>query len=233
MYDLQKLNNLPHRDHLTAYYEQTIQILTENKTSLEELQNGKIKDIYRRLILSNYHPSQADRFCWKLVSQNILPNYLKTFNYRTVWNLLPFTSSLDKCALCLQGKDSAVHLFAKCSITIQVWKNIEDVINSIIQNPLALDPFTAINFYLPKTFENHSEQISFLLTVTNYCVWQTRKKQLNTDKLNPIGYKIILSKIFNHITIRERKDKKRLTAMYVEEIQQIRRKLCEKLQSLI
>ena len=112
-------------------------------------------------------------------------------------------------------------------------KNIEDVINSIIQNPFTLDLFTAINFYLPKTFENYTEQISFLLTVTNYCVWQSRNKQLNTDKLNPIDYKIILSKIFNHITIRERKDKKRLTAMYVEEIQQIRRKLCEKLQSLI
>ena len=55
MYDLQKLNNLSHRDHLTPYYEQTIQILTENKMSLEELQNEKIKDIYRRLILSDYH----------------------------------------------------------------------------------------------------------------------------------------------------------------------------------
>ena len=233
MYDLQKLNNLPHSDHLTPYYEQMIQILTENKISLKELQNGKIKDIYRRLILSDYHSSQADRLRWKLVSQNIFPNYLKTFNYRTVWNLLPFTPSIDKCALCLQGKDSAVHLFAKCSITKQVWKNIEDVINSIIQNPFALDPFTAINLYLPKTFKNHTEQISFLLTVTNYCVWQTRNKQLNTEKLNPIDYKIILSKIFNHITIRERKDKKRLTAMHVEEIQQIKRKLFEKLQSLI
>ena len=99
----------------------------------------------------------------------------------------------------------------------------------VLSRIIALDPFTAINFYLPKTFENHSEQISFLLTVTNYCVWQTRNKHLNTDKLNPIDYKIILSKIFNHITILERKDKKRLTAMYVEEIQQIRRKLCEKL----
>ena len=133
----------------------------------------------------------------------------------------------------MQGQDSAVYLFAKCSITKQIWKNIEDVINSITQNPIALDPFTAINFYLAKTFESHSEQISFLLTVTNYCVWQTRNKQLNTDNLNPIDYKIILSKIFNHITIRERKDKKRLTVKYVEEIQQIRRKLREKLQSLI
>ena len=46
MYDLQKLNNLLERDHLTPYYQQTIQILTENKLSLDELQNGKIKDIY-------------------------------------------------------------------------------------------------------------------------------------------------------------------------------------------
>ena len=96
MYNLQKLNNLPHRDHLTPYHQQTIQILIENKISLKELQNGKIKDLYRRLIFSDYHPSHTDRFRSKLIFQNIFPNYLKTFNCRTVWNLLPFTSSSDK-----------------------------------------------------------------------------------------------------------------------------------------
>ena len=171
MHNLQKLTNLPHRDHLSSYYQQTIQILIENKIYLKELQNGKIKDIYRRLIFLDYHPSHTDGFRWKPIFQNILPNYLKTFNYRIVWNLLPSTSCSDKCTLFLQVQDLAAHLFAKCSITKQVWKNIEDIINSIIQNPFPLDPITAINFYLLKTFENYSVQISFLLTVTNYCVW--------------------------------------------------------------
>ena len=48
-YKLKKLNHLPHRDNLTPYYKQSIRILTKYKITLEELQAGKIKPIYKRL----------------------------------------------------------------------------------------------------------------------------------------------------------------------------------------
>ena len=75
------------------------------------------KQIYHRISYPVKRPFSQENFRWKLVNQNILPNYLKTFNYRTVRNLLPFSLDSGECALCLQFQDTAVHVFAKCSIT--------------------------------------------------------------------------------------------------------------------
>ena len=102
-YNLKKLNHHPHRNNLTPYYQRTIRVFTEYKITLKELQTGKIKPIYKRLSLSDYHWSDHNKIKWKLTSDNILPNYLKTFSYRTVWNLLFFSHELGKCALCRRG----------------------------------------------------------------------------------------------------------------------------------
>ena len=119
MYNLPKLNYIPHRDHPTPYYRKTIQILKEYKISLQELTKEKIRQIYNRLSYPDKSPSHQETFCWKLVTSSILPNYLKTFNYKTARYLSPFNPELDECALCLQLQDTAVHVFAKCSITRQ------------------------------------------------------------------------------------------------------------------
>ena len=116
MYNLPKLNDIPHRDHPTPYYEMTIQILKEYKISLQKLTKGKIRQIYNRLSYPDKRPSHQETFR-KLVTSSILPNCLKTFNYKTVRYLLLFNPEPDECALCLQLQDTAVHVFAKCSIT--------------------------------------------------------------------------------------------------------------------
>ena len=98
-----KINHLPHRDSLTPYYEQSIRILTKYKITLEELQAGKIKPIYKRLSLTDYNWSDHDKIRWKLTFNDILPNYLKTFNYGIVWNLLPFSHELGKMCIVQAG----------------------------------------------------------------------------------------------------------------------------------
>ena len=117
MYDLPKLNHIPHRNYPTPYYQKTLPILNEYKITLEELTKKKIRQIYNRISYPNKRPSRQETFRWKLVNQNILPNYLKAFNCRTVHYLLPFSPEPGECALCLQFQDTAVHVFAKCSIT--------------------------------------------------------------------------------------------------------------------
>ena len=106
LYDLPILNHIPHRDYPTPYYQKTLQILKENKITLEELTKGKIRQIYKRISYPNKRPSRKEGFRWKLVNQNILPNDLKTFNYRTVHYLLPFNPEPVECALCLQLQDT-------------------------------------------------------------------------------------------------------------------------------
>ena len=120
MYNLPKLNYIPHRDHPTPHYQKTIQILKQYKISLQELTKGKIRQIYNRLSYPDKRPSDQETFRWKLATSSILPNYLNTFNYRTVRHLLPFSPEPSECALCLKLQDTAVHVFAKCSITRQL-----------------------------------------------------------------------------------------------------------------
>ena len=127
MYNLPKLNYIPHRVHLTPYYQKIIQILKEYKISLQELTKGKIRQIYNRLSYPDKRPFHQETFRWKLVTSSILPNYLKTFNYKTVRYLLPFSPEPGESALCLQFQDTAVHVFAKCSITRQIWMNLHEV----------------------------------------------------------------------------------------------------------
>ena len=181
LYHLPTFNHIPHRDYPTPYYQNTLQILTEYKITLQELNKGKIKQIYHRISYPVKRPSSQETFRWKLVNQNILPNYLKTFNYRTVRNLLPFSLDSGECALCLQFQDTAVHVFAKCSITRQI-------LNNTTKTSFPLDSLTPLNFHVPTKFEIFIESIALILTVTNYCIWQTRKKQLDSDhqKLNTV-----------------------------------------------
>ena len=46
MYNLPKLNHIPHRDYPIPYYQKTLQILKEYEITLQELTNGKIRQIY-------------------------------------------------------------------------------------------------------------------------------------------------------------------------------------------
>ena len=98
MYPLPKLNYISHHDHPTPYYQKTIQILKEYKISLQELTKGKIREIYNRLPYPDKCPSHQETFRWKLVTSNILPNYLKTFYYRTVFCPLTLNQMNVHCA---------------------------------------------------------------------------------------------------------------------------------------
>ena len=44
IYNLRKLNHLPHRDKLTPFYQQSLGILTQYKITLKELQQGKVNN---------------------------------------------------------------------------------------------------------------------------------------------------------------------------------------------
>ena len=236
-YKLKKLNHLPQRDNLTPYYEQSIRILTKYKITLEELQTGKIKPIYKRLFLSDYNRSDHDKIRWKLTFNDILPNYLKTFNYRTVWNLLPFSHELGKCALCRREQDSTVHLFAKCSVTQQIWKLLKDVLTNITRKQFTIDHLTPINFCFPNQLVMYSETVALLVTATNHCIWQTRVGQLNATPQNhnskPVNHKTVLAKIFTHISNGEKKEKQQIDQTFIDTTQETKHRLADILQNLV
>ena len=236
-YKLKKLNHLPHRDNPIPYYEQSIRILTKYKITLEELQTGKIKPIYQRLSLTDYNWSDRDKIRWKLTFNDILPNYLKTFNYRIVWNLLPFSHELGICALCRRGQDSAVHLFAKCSVTQQISKLLKDVITNVTRKHFIIDPLAPLNFCFPNQLVMYLEAVALLVTATNHCIWQTRVGQLNatpqSHNSEPVNHKTVLAKIFSHISNRQKKEKQRIDPTFIDTIQETKHRLADILQNLV
>ena len=136
----------------------------------------KFRQIYNRLSYPDKRPSHQEIFRWKLVTSSIFPNYLKTLKYKTVRYLSPFNPEPGECALCLQLQDTAVHVFAKCSITRQIWSILQEVLSNITETSFPLDSLTPLNFHVPIKFEIFTESIALILTVTNYCIWQARKK---------------------------------------------------------
>ena len=234
MYNLPKLNHIPNRDYPTPHYQKTLQILKEYEITLQELTNGKIRQIYNRKSYPDKRPFRQETFRLKLVIQNIIPNYLKTFNYRTVRNLLPFSPEPGECALCLQFQDSAVHVFARCSITRQIWTILQDIFNNITETSFPLDNLTPLNFFVPIQFEHLTESIALILTVTNYCIWQARKKQLNSDcsKLETVKPSNVLAMIFNHMNIREKRESLLTDTTKYEIIKKIRTEIGQSLHNL-
>ena len=147
---------------------------------------------------------------------------------------MPFSPEPGECALCLQLQDSAVHVFAKCSITRQIWTILQEVFNKITGTSFPLDNLTPLNFHVPIKFEIFTEAIALILTVTNYCIWQARKKQLNSDspQLEKVKPSNVLAMIFNHIKNREKKESLQTDKTNYEIIKNIRLEVGRELHNL-
>ena len=145
-----------------------------------------------------------------------------------------FSLDSGECALCLQFQDTAVHVFAKCSITRQIWSILQEVLNYITKTSFPLDSLTPLNFHVPTKFEIFTESIALILTVTNYCIWQTRKKQLDSDhqKLETVKPSNVLARIFNHMKIREKKESLKTDQTNYEIIKNFRIEIGRKLHNL-
>ena len=88
------------------------------KITGDELLKGRIKPIYERIIYEKTnHRFSID---WGRLHVKVLPNYLKTFNYRAAKDILPFKTkfvdfNLDndsRCNFCNLHGDTAFHMFS-------------------------------------------------------------------------------------------------------------------------
>ena len=71
---------------------------------------------------------------WKQIPNDTLPNYLKTFNYKLTWNLLPVKSKphiaayhkTNLCSFCNSSEETVTvsHLFLTCVKLNSVWNLI-------------------------------------------------------------------------------------------------------------
>ena len=89
LFNLNHLNHLPHKIVPSPYYRHTSNVIKKYNITKKELECGKIKTIYTRIIndLPPATTAVINESKWKVVHNPILPDYLKTFNYKLVHNL--------------------------------------------------------------------------------------------------------------------------------------------------
>ena len=212
-YNLKTFNNIPHTTEISSFYKHSLDVLNKYQITKKELEENKIKHIYNRIIdqlASNKTPSTLN--VWKNVHHTILPNYLKSFNYKLIWNLLPFKTqykpfNLDNpqtiCPFCKKGPDSSTHIFVKCKLTQNIRNFVQCNIKNLTKNNLNLTQnLKTINYVFP-TFITHNKNfplIILLLSISNHQIWKQRYKMIyDNEPYDQQSLITSIKKIFDYL----------------------------------
>ena len=113
-------NRTPHAARPNIFYSNVFQIICRFNISYNELTEGSICSIYRKVIYDcNLH---MINFKSHRILSKVLPSYLQTLNYKIHFNLLPLKSmyrewQLDNdscCYFCGVGYETTHHMFGSC-----------------------------------------------------------------------------------------------------------------------
>ena len=133
MYNLPKLNYIPHRDHPTPYYQKTIQILKQYKITLQKLTKGKVRHIYcitgyptltnalltRKLFVGNSFPQASSQITSRpsTTEQSVI-SWLLALNQVNVHCACNFRIQLFTCLPDAVSPDKSGLSFKKFSTTL-------------------------------------------------------------------------------------------------------------------
>ena len=101
---LSKTVNIPlsnlvrHAFKSCIYYQQYIDTFSRFNLTWSSIEDYDYRDIYkliigqrsRQILIPNVHLSWNQT--WKNIHHKVLPDYLKSFNHKIMWNLLPLTT---------------------------------------------------------------------------------------------------------------------------------------------
>ena len=116
LFNLPVNNSTPHAFSPSFVYEYVLHMIRWFKITLDELVNGTVNSIYKRIISKT---NERGRYKSYRIFAKGIPSYLQTFNYKLYKNILPvktmFTEyGLDtdsRCYFCDIGPESIYYVF--------------------------------------------------------------------------------------------------------------------------
>ena len=185
-------NTTPHSETPSWFYKNILDIIQYYQITKEELTNGKIGIIYKRICNGSTRPTTArqDNIQFQTaptepnseIHSTYLPHYLQTFSYRRIKNLLPLNAnfSMDwglqgqaNCTFCNRHPETNTHVFLDCTYTNIIWAALGRITGWVIAD-------NEINLNFPTQSENKSIKI-ILIAITTHVIWKER----NNAKHNP------------------------------------------------
>ena len=213
LWKLPVLNYFPHAASPLPHYHHLLDVIKTYKLTLKEVASSRIRPIYKRIINDPKDNLRNER--WSHIHSPIVPNFLKTFNYRLIWNDLPFQAnlsnyqpfSINACQFCKIGPDSSQHTLVTCKTVKNIWLLAEKLIYRITGQTLPIvSNLIPTTWSLPANFSHDQKQIIFyIVTVFNHSIWKHRNEVL-FDHITPNPSTAVLKKIRRSIQIKYTKE---------------------------
>ena len=121
---------------------------------------------------------------------SILPNYLKTFNFKVCYDMLPFKTKFvnfqldtdSRCNFCNFHPDTHPHVFCKCSVLVDVWKFLDKIMELMNFN-YRFEVRRAMYDYvlMGKIAKVEEMPIVYLNSIVNQKIWHVSRKIQNEN----------------------------------------------------
>jgi len=205
LFKLPTLNNSPHATTPSKYYKIMITLLQKYDLHTQELHKHSIKSLYnliieKKYVLSTRTPTlRLPPIRWNWIHHDIIPHYLRNFNYKLVHNILPIASKFSSfrldsntlCPLCSKRYETNVHLFHQCPTIQPLLQLVNDIHKDCSNNDT--NYFLDLNhifFRYTSTATLDQEIIPYLNTVLAHLIWKTRNKH-KKQSLPNISYTLL------------------------------------------
>ena len=178
-------NRMLHRVTPTKSYANILKFIREMNISKEDLIHGKVKSIYENIIFSKnkirvFFPK------YSRLHNNVLPNYLKTFNFKANFEILPCKTKFvefgldtdSRCNFCLLHADTIPHLFSSCAVLKPIWNVLDEIMKALNFDFSYQDSRKVCNYSLvgSKLKKNEENLVIYLNTITNHKIWKFNMK---------------------------------------------------------
>ena len=231
-------NSTVHRAEPNVYYSHMLKVISNYNIGLEELLEGKISKIYYRVVYE-YGERRAGGVLYSRLHRSIFPNYLKTFNFKVHFDLLPVKAkfhelSLDSqekvtCPFCSLNLESAVHIFANCKKLNKVWEFLDETTKACFGNQCKymfkrsrrMWEYTVTDCRCHQRYEN---LLLYLNSVINHNIWKLRNQIFHENASYDADH--LISKIISSVCARKNMEQNSKACNQIEHIQKYSVALC-------
>ena len=187
-------NRFLHRATPMKPYANILKFIREMKISKEDLICGKVKQVYENIM---YSKNKQIGFIsnWPRLHCPVLPNYLKTFNYKISVDILPCKTKFvefgldtdSRCNFCQLHPDTVPHVFSNCYKLLPIWSFLDKIMKELnfsfsFKASREKCDYDLVNAKLRK---NEEVVVLYLNTIANHKIWKfSRKIQFENWRFN-------------------------------------------------
>ena len=174
-------NRTPHRLTPMKPYANILKFLREMHITKEDLIGGRVKTVYEKIIFSK-NSVHCNFPKWSRLHSEVLPNYLKTFNYKASVEILPCKTKFvefgldtdSRCNFCQLHPDTIPHMFCNCSVLLPIWKILDEIMKSLKFTFCFTHSREVCNYDLKGSRIKKDEEalVIYLNSIVNYKVWK-------------------------------------------------------------